>query len=188
MAASDKVTSSARFILEGDVARNRPNSEAVNSKIAGTVNSLLDSNFFLYTASFPGYYRSSTGIFRGPPLRIKNSTNIVRYEMSLADTGNVGNNGMNVAIYDNVGAFVGNLFGTGANRLIINGSNLQNISVERDVVNTTTTGYNIGGATVQFGNPTITTFLAGYLLVPFVENSTNGARSISLNMYLQEGA
>jgi hypothetical protein len=185
MAASDFIISSKSKLREGDLGANRPNSEAVNSKLAGSINGLIDSSFFDLDVNLPGYF-SNSSIFRSAPLRVPKICDITFYQMSLIYTGTSGSTTFNVAVYDDTGAFVNNLFGTGVERLLISGNAGTNVLVGSDVVNLTNFNVNTTGHTIQYGTLNLTTLQAGYMLVPFVENFATGARSIKFNMRIRE--
>ena len=185
MAASDFVISSKNKMREGDLGANRPNSEAVNGKIGAAVNGLIDSSFFELDVNIPGYIGNSS-LFRSAPLRVPKICDITFYQMSLIYTGTSGITTFNVAIYDDTGAFVNNLFGTGVERLLISGNAGTNVLVGSDVVNLTNFNVNTTGHTIQYGTLNLTTLQAGYMLVPFVENFANSARSIRFNMRIRE--
>ena len=59
MASSDIVTPARREIFIGDVEANRPNSEAINQKIAGTINFLLQSSIVDEDFTYPGFFGSN---------------------------------------------------------------------------------------------------------------------------------
>lgn len=185
MADSDYVSSQKVKIRQGLTGNNRPVSEALMNNVAGDINGLIDSDYMLVQFGYEGYYSTDGDIFRGPGLRLRADYELIGYELSVIDTGNTGNNGMNVRVTDTTGALVGTLFGTGANRVSISANNASNRSVERDLIAGTTTQHG-GAATVQFGNPSFTTLSDGYFLEPYVEQFTDGARGISLNLYLRE--
>lgn len=187
MASTDNIVSARQKIKIGDVETNRSNSESVNSKVGGSMNYLLDSLFFQEGFAFNGYFNANdfddgvSGI-----RRISNDSDISEYYMSIRDTGSSGNNIFNVAVYDSAGSFVSNLFGAGANRLLVSGSAGTSVVVGRDVENATTFSTNAGAHTVQFGTLSLTTLLAGYILVPFVEDNGVSARNLYFNLKLKE--
>lgn len=185
MASGDFVTSAKVKVREADVGVNRPNSEAVNQKLSGSINGLIDSSFYEIDEQRNGYFGNSQ-IYRGAPIRIEKISDIIFYQLSLLDTGSSGSNVFNFAIYDDSGAFVNNLFGTGANRSLISGSNGANVLIGRNIDSATTFNTNTAGHTIQYGNLSVTTLLAGYILVPFVETFATSARSIRFRMKLRE--
>ena len=185
MAANDFVISSKKKIKEGAVGVNRPNSEAVQQVKAGSINALIDSDFYEVAINHPGYF-SSSRIFRSAPIRISKISDIIYYEMTLDDSGSSGNNVFNVAVYDGSGAFVNNLFGSGGDRLLISGDNGTRILVGRNLDDATTFNVNTAGHTFQYGNLNLTTLNPGYFLVPFVESFSRSARSIGFRLKLRE--
>ena len=64
MAASDFITSAKVKGREGDVGVNRPNSEAVNQKMMGSINGLIDSSFFTMGILFTGASGTNTFNFK----------------------------------------------------------------------------------------------------------------------------
>lgn len=185
MAAGDFVISAKTKMREGDVGVNRPNSEAVNQKISGSINGLIDSSFYEIDEQRNGYF-SNSQLFRGAPIRIEKISDIIFYQLSLVDTGSSGSNVFNFAIYDDAGAFVNNLFGTGSNRCLLSGNNGSNVLIGRNIDASTTFATNTAGHTIQYGNLNLTTLQAGYILVPFVESFSRSARSIRFRMKLRE--
>lgn len=112
------------------------------------------------------------------------TSDILYYEMSIVDTGSSGSNTFNFAVYDDAGDFVSNLFGGTTNRILVSGSNGTDVFIGRDVAGSTTFKLNDAGHTVQFGNLNLTTLLAGYYIVPFVENFATSARSLNFKLRL----
>lgn len=185
MAAGDYVTSAKQKLREGEVGSNRPNSQAVNQKLSGSINALIDSGFYNIEANYPGYF-SSSELFTQAPIRIQKISDIDYYAFSLRDTGSAGNNAINFSIKDNTGAVVGDLFGSGANQLIISGSSGTDVLIGRDVTNATTFSTNIAGHTVQYGTLNYTTLQAGWILIPKVELFGTSARSARLRLRIRE--
>ena len=190
MAAGDFVTSARQKIRQGDVAQGRANSEAVQQKISGNINFILDRAFYEEKFVMNGFFTAGNfddGV--GGIRRIMNDVEISSYYMSVFYTGNGGSNIFNCAIYDSAGAFVNNLFGSGANRIIIGGQNKNRVVLGRDAIDTvspTTFETNTTGVTIQYGNLNVTTLLAGWILVPFVEGNGVNARNLVFNMRLKE--
>jgi hypothetical protein len=187
MAVSPFVPSSPQKLRINDVQNNRPNSEAVNAKLASSINYLIERTFNEIIVSFNGYF-ANTNLFEGAPIRIPNQSVLTYYQLGILDTGSVNATSFNFKIYDASGAFVSNLFGSGANKVSLSGSNGSNVVIGRDLVANTTFQTNTAGHTVEFGNNTLTdnTLNAGWLLVPFVEDFAIGARSINFILRLQE--
>ena len=185
MAAGDFVTSAKQKLREGDLGANRPNSEAVNQKLGGSINGLIDSLFYNVEANYQGYF-SDSELFRLAPIRIQKISNIDYYAFSLRDTGSAGTNALNFQIKDNTGAVVGDLFGSGANQLTISGSSGTDVLIGRDVTNASTFATNIAGHTVQYGVLNYTTLQAGWMLIPKVESFGTSARSARLRLRIKE--
>lgn len=186
MAISPHITSSPRKIRVKDVQNEKPNSESVNAKIGGSINFLIERNFYQLDSEFPGYF-GDTKLFRGAPYRVEKQSDLIYYQLSVDDSGSgSNNNAFNVAIYDDAGAFVNNLFGSGANQLFISGDNGSRVVIGRNLEDATTFQTNTAGHTIQFGNANLTTLNAGYILVPFVEEHSSSARSIRFTARLRE--
>lgn len=184
MAASDFIISAKVKLREGDVGNARPNSEAVNSKLGGSINALIDSNFFDETFVYSGYFNANNfddgyaGI-----TRIHTDSDIIQYFMGIYYTGSSGTNELNVKIYDDTGAFVGDLFGSGASGMRISGSNKNRVLIGRDVENASVFNSNIAGSTIQYGDLNYTTLLAGWVLVPIVVS--NGVDALNATFKLR---
>lgn len=185
MAASDEIIGSISKMLEGDVGNNRPNSEAVNQKISANINKLIEAIPTDLVITHHGYF-SNSSLFKSAPYRIKSDVDIAYYSMGVLDSGNSGNTTFNVAIYDNSGAFVNNLFGATTERLLISGNNGLNVIVGRDVDNASVFAVNDTGHTIQYGTLNVTSFTAGQILVPFIEGFATSARSLTFNLKLRE--
>ena len=187
MAAGDFVVSAKRKLREGDVGANRPVSEGVTSAIAGSVNSLIDSSFYVVEANWVGYV-GATRLFNQAPIRIENDSDIIQYSFSVHYSGNTGANFnvVNFNVYDDTGSFVNTLFGAGADRCLISGAPGTDVLVGRDLDNSQTFQTNTAGHTIQFGNLNITTLQAGYILRPFIQTAAPGARGMRFSMRLRE--
>lgn len=187
MAASDNVISNLRYINQGDVSRNRPTSEAVFNKLAGTMNALIDGGYHDQGWAFNGYFDNNSfddGV--GGIRRMTRDVAIQEYYMSIRDTGSGGSNIFNVAVYNDLDAFVGNLFGSGANRILISGSNGTNVIAGKTIDSGGDVDFdnNAGGHTIQYGTLNITTLLKGYYLIPFIESNGTSARNLYFNLKL----
>jgi CRISPR/Cas system-associated exonuclease Cas4 (RecB family) len=78
MASSDFIVSAKVKMREGDVGNNRPNSEAVNQKLSGSINGLIDSSFYEVEYEQKGYVTSSL-LSRGAPIVIEKQSDVVSY-------------------------------------------------------------------------------------------------------------
>jgi hypothetical protein len=186
MSAPDFVISSKSKMRNGDVGNNRANSEAVQTKYSANINSLIDSSFFPIDVSWDGYF-STDNLFTKAPIRIEKLSDVIWYQLSIFKSGSgSGNNGVNFAVYDDSGAFVGNLFGGGANRISISSDSGTNVLVGRNVDTATNFNTNAAGHTVQSGVLAISTLQPGYMLVPFVEQFSTNARSMRFRMHIRE--
>ena len=182
MSDSDFVTSSIQKIRVGEVAANRPNSEAINQKIAGTVNALADNREKVIEISHSGYF-SNANIFRDAPIRITNTSEIVRYELSVLDSGSSGETAINFFIYNDAGSYVGNLFFT--DPMGITAAN-NTCLVGYDVDAASSYTFELAAHTTDPGTLNITTLNAGYVLLPFVQTFATSARSLRFRLYIRE--
>lgn len=189
MAASDFVVSARQKLRQGDVAQNRANSEAVQSKISGNINYILDRAFYREAWAYNGYFESNgfdDGV--GGIRYIKNDSDISDYYLSIRDSGSAGNNIFNVKVYDQNGAFVNNLFGSAGNRILVSGSNGTDVVIGKKDIDGTPVNFaiNDSGHTIQYGTLNLTTLLAGYVLVPFIESNGTSARNLYFDLRLKE--
>lgn len=185
MAAGDFILSSLAKIREGDTSSQRPNSEAVNTKIGANINALIDTNYKDLNFTFNGYF-SDSDLFKTAPIRIPNDSAILYYELGISDTGSSGNTTFNVAIYDSTGALTTNLFGSGANRVLISGSNGTDVLVGRDIAGGTTFDLNSVGHTIQYGTNNVVSITGGSYIVAFVESFATSARSLNFKLRLRD--
>jgi len=185
MANSDFVTSAKTKIRIGDVNADKPNSSAVNRKISGSINALIDASFYTVEGYWPGYSISNE-FSNQAPIYINKQCKVVQYTFSLKDTGEAVDNILNFNVYDNTGAFVNSLFGTGANSVLINGTNIGSVTVGRDLDVATTIAINTASVTFQYGTLNLTTLNAGYFLVPLIASSATNSRDKRLTVRLRE--
>tara|TARA_R110000868_G_C10972634_1_gene770650 strand:+ start:30871 stop:31446 length:576 start_codon:yes stop_codon:yes gene_type:complete len=187
MASTDIITPSRRLIRIGDVESNRPNSESVNQKIGGGLNFILERLFIDEDFTIGGYFNNNAFDDGSAGIRyVEKDAKVALYHLALRSSGASGINSFNVAVYDSTGAFINNLFGSGANALQISGSNGTNVVVGRkdlDQVSPSNILINNGGHTVQVGALNLTTIPAGSMLVPFVVS--NGSNAINLHFKLR---
>ncbi len=187
MASTDLVQAANRPIYIGDVESNRPNSESINQKLAGGLNFVLERLYLDMKFNFAGFFNSNNydNGYAGIEV-IANDCEISRYYVALYNTGSSGTSSFNVAVYDNTGAFVNNLFGSGGNALSVSGANGTNVIVGKNAVDTATPSnilINTAGHTVFTGNLNLTTLLAGYVLVPYITSSAT--RALNANFLLR---
>lgn len=182
MSDSDFVTSSTQKIRVGEVSANRPNSEAINQKIAGTVNALVDAREKVIEINHPGYF-SNNNIFRDAPIRITNTSEISRYELSVLDSGSSGETTINFFVYDDTSSYVGNLFFTDPMGITANNNSCL---VGYDVDAASSYTFELAAHTTDPGTLNITTLEAGYVLLPFVQSFATSARSLRFRLYLRE--
>lgn len=192
MASTDLVQAANRPIYIGDVESNRPNSESINQKLAGGLNFALERLFFDEDFTVGGYFNDNPRNFDlgSSGIRyIHNDCNISSYQMAIRSTGSSGTSAFNIAVYDNVGAFVNNLFGTGGNALSISGSNGTNVLAGKVAVDTLTPSnvlINNAGHTIFPGTLNLLTLLSGYVLVPFIASSAVSAYNLHFKLRLRE--
>jgi hypothetical protein len=185
MAVSPFVTPSAQKLRVKDVQEDRANSEAINQKLAGAINELIDRSNEQIELVANGYYEN-TKVFQQAPYYVRSNVDIIGYYLSIWDTGTAAqDNAANFLVTDNVGAVITNLFDVGANRLVINEANGGPVVVGRDIENATTFTSNAAGATVQFGNLTQTTLNAGDVVSPYIQNAGVGSRSMRCVLFLR---
>lgn len=182
MSAGDKILSATSVFLEGDTGANRAVSEALGQKIGANINQLIDTNVYEYNFAFNGYFGDSR-LFRSAPIRIRNTSAIEGYALSIGDTGSSGNTTFNVDIYDDTGSLVDTLFGTGTNRLLISGDGGTDVIVGRD--GNTAIDYNASGHTIQYGNKNVVQVVAGQYIVAYIDDFATSARSLNFNLRLR---
>lgn len=190
MASTDLVTPSKRLIYIGDVESNRPNSESINQKLAGGLNFALERLFFDENFVIGGYFNPNDFDDGSAGIRyIENNCEVSAYQLALHKSGVTGTSAFNIAVYDQTGAFVNNLFGTGGNALSISSGGGTNVVVGKKGVDTVTPSnvlINTGGHTIFTGNLNLTTLLAGYMLVPFVVSNASKALNLNFKLRLKE--
>ena len=187
MAISPFISPSSQQIRIKDVQSGKPVSEAVARKLGSSINYLIQRSFNEINLRYDGYF-SNSNLYKSAPIRIPNAADVTYYALSIGDTGNGGLdlNAFNFEVYDASGAFVNNLFGSGANQLTISGNNGSDVIIGRDVTNALVFDVNTAGHTFQYGNLNLTTLQAGYYIVPFVESFATSARSLNFTLRLQE--
>lgn len=185
MAASNFVLSAKRKMRQGDVAYNRINSENVQNKISASINGLIDSSFYTLDFTLDGYF-AANNIFRAGAYRIHKAVDISYYQLGLFEAGNSGSSGVNCVVRDDTGAVLGNLFGAGANRLLINAGAGNDIQIGRDITAGTAFNINTASVTFQQGVLNYTALQAGWSLSPFVELAANRARGMRFVIRLRE--
>lgn len=192
MASTDLVTAARQELYIGDVESNRPNSEAINQKITGNINYILERLFFDEDFTIGGYFNNNSFDDGAAGIRyIEKDCYVSLYHLALQFTGVSGTNNFNVGVYDNTGAFVNNLFGSGGNALSISGNSGTRVLVGRRDVETVTpsnilinnAGHTVTTGVLNIGTPATGALLAGYMLVPFV--NSNGARALNLHFKLR---
>jgi hypothetical protein len=183
MAISPFITSALQKLRIKDVQRNRPNSEAVNSKIGASVNALIDAQYYEQKWEWDGYF-SDSFLFRKGAFRMDRQLELIYYGLFVEDTGANSPISINFERYDSSGALIGNLFGTGGNRVLVQGSNVARAYVGRDLVAGSTFGITSGLSSFQYGNNQLSsnTFSAGETLIPYVQDFAENARSVSFIM------
>lgn len=181
---SDYVVSAIQKLRNGDVLNNRPNSEALHAKMSGNINYLIDKNFYDEEFVINGFFNANdydNGV--GGITRVMFDSQVLLYQFSMRFNGASGSNSINVEIRDEDGLFIGNLFGVGANKLLMPGNNKTNVLIGKDVINATNFANNIGVAVPQYGTLNYTTLLAGWMLIPFIED--NGPEALHAKFKLR---
>ena len=192
MADSDPVVSQRQIFYVGDINYRSALSEALLRKFASANNYVVDRVFFDIKFNFSGFFNANSydNGYGGIEV-IEKDCIISRYIMSTHKTGSSGINSVNVAVYDNTGAFVTNVFGAGASALSVSGSDGTNVVVGKSSLDTITPSeitINTAGHTFESGVVQVTdlTLLQGYMLVPFVVSNGSGAINSNLSLRLKE--
>lgn len=183
MADSDQVISSKRKILEGEVSANKPNSEAVNQVIAGNINSFIDADYKVIEYVADGYF-STAAIFISSPIYIPVITDIVRYELSVVDSGSSGTCSVNFSVYDETYTYINELFSTVDVPRITAAGGL--CLIGKDVLTNTDYKVESNAHSTDTGSLNITTIQGGYIIVGRVNGFSTSARSIRLKLYVRE--
>ena len=190
MAVSPFVTSARQKLRVLDVQNNRPNSEAINAKIAGAVNFVQDSLFFTEDFVYNGFIVGN-GVSSGLSgvKYIEKDSVISHYLYSVAYSGINNKTAIDVLVYDSTGALITGLFGSGANQISISGSGGNNVVVGKSNVDTASPSnifINTVGHSVSVGNPSITTIPAGSILISSVTASAANAFNGLLRLRFKE--
>lgn len=190
MASSDIIIPSRRLIRIGDTESNRPNSESVNQKLGGGLNFILERLFIDEDFTIGGFFNPNSFDDGSSGIRyIEKDAEVSLYTLALRSSGTSGINAFNVAVYDNTGAFINNIFGSGANALQISGNSGTNVVVGRKDIDQITPSnilINTAGHTVQVGALNLSTIPAGSILVPFVVSNGNAAFNLHFKLRLKE--
>lgn len=185
MALSDFVTSAIEKIRNGDILNNRPNSEALMALMSANINFLIDKGFYDEDFTMNGYFNANdfdNGV--GGIKQVRFDSEVLEYQFSMRNNGSSGNNIFNVEIRDDDGSLIGNLFGSGGDRLLMPANNRTNVLIGKDVKNgNIPIAANIGTATPQYGGLNYTTLQKGWLLIPFIE--ANGVKALHANFKLR---
>ena len=190
MASTDLVIPSRRLIYIGDVESNRPNSESINQKLAGGLNFVLERLFYDEDITYNGFFNPNAfdnGV--GGIRYIEKDADVAHYTLALRRAGSGGTSSFNVAVYDDQGAFINNLFGSGANALSISGNNGTNVLIGKKDVDTVSPSnilINNSGHTVYTGNLNLTTLAAGSILVPYIVSNATNAHNLHFRLRLKE--
>ncbi len=183
---SDLVISAVNKFRNGEVANNRPNSEALQTKVASNINFLIDKTFYDEQFAINGFFNANSfdnGV--GGASRILFDSEIMSYQLYTRFNGSSGSNILNAEVRDEDGLLIGNLFGSGGDSLLLPGNNRTNVIIGKDVVSGTNFANNIGTASPQYGDLNFTTLLSGWMIIPFVESNGNGAYNASLKLRMR---
>jgi hypothetical protein len=186
MADQDFVDSVLQKIKEGDVGVNRPVSEAILQKVAGSINALID-NGKVFTFCGNGYFKPTTittaidGV-----VHLDREYTITQYVLTCDRVADLAGDGfrINVGIYDNNDVFVQNLFGSGVDGLLMQASSpVSGPVIGRDVVNSQIIDEATTGLTLKYyGTLNTTTLQAGYKLRCFIENGGGNSRNFRFSI------
>jgi hypothetical protein len=186
MADNDIVTPARQIFYEGDISYKRAVSEAVMAKFASMSNFIESRIFYQEQFAVNGFFNSNSYDDGVSGIRyIENLSQINQYYMSVRASGSSGTSAFNVAVYDNTGGFVNNLF---SSPISISGSSGTNVLIGKKDVDGTPSNFsvNAGGHTTNYGTLTMTEFLSGYVLVPFIVSNGASAYNIFFNIKLKE--
>ena len=128
-------------------------------------------------------YLTTENVGYAATFRVPNDVEISYYEFNVYDVGTAGSTQIQYLVYDNVGAFVGNLFTT---RPSIGAGAQFNTVIGRDVEGATTFNTNTTSITFNVGVLSITTLLAGYVLRPVINNFATASKGARFLMRLKE--
>ena len=186
MAATDIVTPSRETFLVGDVSYKRAVSESLLTKFAAASNFIMDKIYVQEQFAMNGFFNANNYDNGVSGIRyVENSVNIDQYYLSIRSTGASGTNAFNIAMYNNLGVSVGNLF---SSPVSLSGSNGTNVLIGRKDIQGTPTIFDInkGVHGVDYGTLSITTIPAGYMLVPFIVSNAQNAFNLFFSMKLKE--
>ena len=190
MASTDLVTPARRKIYIGDVESGRPNSSNVNNTLGGNINYILDRLFFDEDFTYAGYFKNTTiddGMVGNR--YIEKDCNVSAFQLAIQFTGISGTSGFNIAVYDETGAFVNDLFaapisisGDSGTRVLIGQKNVDTLTPANITINNA--GHTIVIPALNF--PLGTPLLAGYMLVPRITGFGQRARNMHFKLRLKE--
>ena len=186
MADQDQVTPSREIFLEGDIAYTRAVSESLLQKFAAASNYIMDRIYIQEQFAFNGYFEPNSFDDGVSGIRyVERISNISSYYMSIRDTGSGTANSFNIALFNNSGGSIGNLFSTPISISGSNGTNL--VAGKRDIQDTPVDfQVNQGVHTIDFGTLALTQLPAGTVMVPFIAGNASGARNLFFNLRLEE--
>lgn len=185
---SAHVISAIQKIRNKDIAGNRAVSEGTQSKISANINALIDLNFYDEDFVIPGYIDPNTTAahFSGM-IRVMFDSEILSYQFSMMRTGVSGSNIINAEVRNEVGAYLGDLFGPGVDRLLIPGNNRTGVLIGRDVEAGSNFANNIaaGIPAPQYGDLNFTQLNAGWSVWPFIEEAGDGGFTARLKLRMR---
>ena len=183
MAASDEVTPIIEKILNGTVDQNRSNSAAINKKLAGNINALIDDRppiVFTANGRVRDYFSYSTCI--DGVVRIDRDVSITSWKFSVDEVVAASvDESLNVGVYDVDDNFIGNLFttapalrestGTGTGAVVGQAEDLS-------IINEGTVGF----VTSETGVLNISQLLQGQKLRCFVVSASGKSKNFRLEI------
>jgi len=181
------VASAKQIFRIGEVSYKRANSESIMFKLASALNYTQTRIYIQEKIIYGGYFNANSfDNGAGGVIRVRRDSEINEFYMYIRNTGTSGESSFNCKVYDSTGSLVGDLFSAGS--LAISGNNGTNVVVGKQDINGTPAfiNFNTGGHTTDSGSLNITTLLAGYVLVPYIESNGTSAYNMTFNLKLQE--
>jgi len=184
MAITDEVTPQRQTFFVGDITFKRPTSENLMRKFASASNFIMDRIFYSERVTFKGYFNNSTVTAFDNNIDIiyiPNRCEVYQYTMAVMATRSAGSNSMNFQVYDENGDSLGTLFGTAPvinQASVLRGLVGKNVETDTDIVQRTTTGFNVGALS-------FTELQAGWTLVPGILSNSNRALTMVVELFLK---
>jgi hypothetical protein len=177
MANQDLVPASREYFRIGDISYKRSNTEALLRKVGAAINYINDRFYHVRDFSMYGFFFANSFNNYLQKYHIPYKCEVIAWTMTVGHTVNTGNNSINFKVYDDTGAFIGNLFGTAP---IVNQNAVTQATVGKDVdavdiIQNTASGYNVGSLSIS-------TLEKNYSMVPFIVSNAVGSFNISVSL------